>query len=81
MTEIKPNEVYTTTEAQALLKISKSTIKRFLKNGIIRAHKLGGSYRILGAELLRAISPDVERKVWRAYHDLKVNTKKRIKNW
>jgi len=81
MPEINPNEVYTTAEAQELLKISNSTIKRLLKKGIIKAYKLGGSYRILGAELLRAISPDVERKVWRTYDNLKAKTKKKVKDW
>lgn len=81
MPEINPNEVYTTAEAQKLLKISNSTIKRLLKSGIINAHKLGGSYRILGAELLRSISPDVERKVWRTYDNLKSKTKKKVQDW
>jgi excisionase family DNA binding protein len=50
MSEIKVHEIYTTSEAQQLLKVSKSTIKRLLKKGIIRANKLGGQYRILGRE-------------------------------
>ncbi len=48
MTEIKPNEVYTTSEAQTLLKISNSTIKRHLKRGLINANNVGGQYKILG---------------------------------
>ena len=39
MPEIKPNEIYTTEEAQNFLKISESTIKRMLKKGIIKAKK------------------------------------------
>lgn len=81
MAEINSNEVYTTTEAQELLKVSRSTIKRLLKKGIIRANKLGGNYRILGKELFRAISPDVEQKVITAYLGLKEKTKDKIKNW
>ena len=48
--EIKPNSVYTTKETRNILKVSESTIKRFLKRGIIRANKVGGQYRILGKE-------------------------------
>ena len=32
--EIKPNQIYTTEEAQEYLRVSNSTIKRLLKNGI-----------------------------------------------
>jgi len=81
MTEINPNEVYTTGETQALLKVSKSTIKRFLKRGVIRANKIGGNYRILGKELLRVLSPQLERKAVYAYRDIKTKLKKKIKNW
>ena len=52
--------VYTSVEAQELLKISSSTFKRFMKNGLIRANKIGGQYRILGSELLRILSPEIE---------------------
>lgn len=41
MPEIKLNEVYTTKEAQELLKVSNSTMKRLLKRGLIRANKVG----------------------------------------
>ena len=81
MTEINPNEVYTTGETQTLLKVSKSTIKRFLKRGVIRANKIGGNYRILGKELLRVLSPKLERKAVYAYRDIKTKLKKKIKNW
>ncbi len=81
MSEINPNEVYTTGETQALLKISKSTIKRFLKRGIIRANKLGGQYRILGKEILRVISPRMERGTVRIYQKIKKRAKTRLKNW
>ena len=67
MAEIKQNEVYTTAEAQRVLKVSKSTIKRLLKRGIIRANKLGGQYRIWGKELLRVISPKMEYKAEKIY--------------
>ena len=81
MGEINPNEVYTTGETQRLLKISPSTMKRMLKRGLIRANKLGGQYRIMGKELLRALSPSVERKTVTKYQLLKKKIKSQIKNW
>lgn len=78
---IEPNEVYTTEEAEKLLKVSNSTIKRLLKRGIIRAHKLGGQYRILGKEMLRVVSPTLERRAEKLYSRIKQRTIKRLKNW
>lgn len=57
MPEINIHEVYTREEAEALLKISESTMGRLLRKGKIRAAKIGGQYRILGAELLRQVLP------------------------
>jgi len=81
MQEIKPNNVYTTEETRNFLKISKSTIKRWLKRGLIRANKIGGQYRILGAEILRLISPDLEKEAQKLYREIKEKTKQRVKNW
>ena len=81
MTEIKPNEVYTTEEARNFLKISESTIKRHLKRGILQANKVGGRYRILGRELLRLVSPEAEAKAVGFYQKTKKKVKKRIQNW
>lgn len=66
--EIKFNEVYTTQEAQKILKISPSTVMRLIKKGIIRSAKVGKQYRILGKELLRLVSPNLEDKVGKAYN-------------
>ncbi|MDD5194071.1 MAG: helix-turn-helix domain-containing protein [Candidatus Omnitrophica bacterium] len=66
--EIKPNEVYTTEETQALLKISPSTTMRLIKKGVIRTAKVGKQYRILGKELLRLLSPTLEDKVGKVYN-------------
>jgi len=81
MLEINPDEIYTTGEAQEMLKVSNSTIKRLLKGGIIRANKVGGQYRIFGKELLRVLSPAVERKAVKTYQKLKNKIKNKIKNW
>ncbi|MFC1807383.1 helix-turn-helix domain-containing protein [Candidatus Omnitrophota bacterium] len=66
--EIKANEVYTTQEAQELLKVSSSTTMRLIKKGIIRSAKVGKQYRIMGKELLRLVSPELENKVGKAYN-------------
>jgi len=79
--EINPNQVYTTEEAQEYLKVSNSTIKRFLKNGIIHANKVGGRYKILGNELLRLVSPRKETKVEKLYYRIKDKTKRTIEKW
>ena len=81
MPEIKPKEVYTTKEAQNFLKISESTIKRFLKRGIIRAYKVGGTYRIWGSEILSLVSPKLESKVYKTYDKLREKTRKNIEKW
>ena len=81
MTEINPNEVYTTTETQKLLKVSSSTMKRILKHGLIRANKIGGQYRILGKEILRVVSPKVERKAVAKYQGIKRKIKSALKEW
>ena len=81
MSQIKPNEIYTTEEARDFLKISESTIKRFLKRGIIKAYKVGGSYRIWGSEILILVSPKVEEKVYRVYKKVKDKTKEEIEKW
>lgn len=78
---INPNEIYTTGETQDILKISNSTMKRLLKRGLIRANKIGGQYRILGKEILKALSPNIERRAVRTYQKLKKKIKTKIKNW
>jgi len=79
--EIKPNAVYTTNESRELLKVSNSTIKRLLKKGLIRANKVGGQYRILGKEILRLVSPEVEKKAIASYLNLKKKVVDRINKW
>lgn len=79
--EIKENAVYTTAETEKLLKVSNSTLKRLLKKGLLRANKIGGQYRILGKELLRLISPDVEQKAIKSYLNLKQKVVDKIKDW
>jgi len=79
--EIKNNTVYTTGETQELLKISNSTIKRMLKKKLIRANKVGGQYRILGKEILRLVSPEVEKEAIKSYLKLKSKVVDKINKW
>ncbi|MCP6726803.1 MAG: helix-turn-helix domain-containing protein [Patescibacteria group bacterium] len=81
MQDIEPNQIYTSKEAGDFLRLSERTMKRFLKQGIIRANKVGGRYRILGRELLRLVSPDVEQKAEDVYMGIKGKTQKTIKDW
>ncbi|MFH1894740.1 MAG: helix-turn-helix domain-containing protein [Patescibacteria group bacterium] len=81
MPEIKPNEIYTTKETQDFLKVSTSTIKRLLKSGIIKAYKVGGTYRIWGSDILILISPKIESKVYKIYDKLRSKTRKAIEKW
>lgn len=81
MAEIKANEVYTTQEAQELLKISNSTMKRLIKGGLIRANKIGKQYRILGHELLAMLSPKIDVKATNLYQKVKRKTIEATKDW
>ena len=66
--EIKENSVYTVDETKDILKISKSTMMRLMKKGIIKSAKVGKQYRIMGKELLRLLSPVLEDKVGKVYN-------------
>ena len=79
--EIQANAVYTTAETQKLLKISNSTIKRLLKQGLLKANKVGGQYRILGKEILRLVSPGAKKKAISSYLELKKKVVTKINKW
>jgi len=79
--EIRTNAVYTTIETQKILKISSSTMKRMLKNGLIKANKVGGQYRILGKEILRLVSPEIEKKAIKSYLKIKNKVVAKINKW
>lgn len=81
MSEIKPNEVYTTGEAKDLLKVSASTMKRLLKKGLIRANKIGKQYRFLGHDLLKLLSPQIDEKTTELYQKVKMKTINKTKDW
>ncbi|OGY44178.1 MAG: hypothetical protein A3A02_04255 [Candidatus Buchananbacteria bacterium RIFCSPLOWO2_01_FULL_39_33] len=79
--DIKPNLIYTTGETQKFLKVSSSTIKRLLKKGLLRANKVGGQYRIFGKEILRLVSPEVEKGAIKSYLGLKKKIVDKINKW
>lgn len=79
--EIKSNEVYTPAETEQLLKVSKSTVKRMLKSGLLKANKIGKQYRILGHELLQMLSPAVDKTATDIYQKVKMKTIEKTKDW
>lgn len=79
--EINPKSIYTPKEAREFLKVSESTMKRMLKNGIIKAYKVSGQYRIWGSEILILLSPKLESKVYKVYKNLRDKTKDTIERW
>ena len=81
MTEIHSKELYTTKETQDFLKVSSSTMKRMIKNGIIEAHRVGGAWRIWGDDILLLVSPRLEKKVYDTYVDVREKTRKAIEDW
>ena len=85
MTSVDPlirySIIYTTSETEKILKISNSTLKRLLKKGMLKANKVGKQYRILGLEILKLVSPEVEKKAIDAYLDLKKKVIEKTKEW
>jgi excisionase family DNA binding protein len=66
--QINENEVYTPLETQKILKVSASTLTRMIKKGLVRTARVGKQYRIMGKELLRLLSPQLEDKVGKVYN-------------
>lgn len=79
--EIKPNQVYTPKETRDFLKISDSTMKRMIKDGIIEAYKVSGQYRIWGSEILKLLSPELGSGIYKVYKNIREKTKKTIEKW
>lgn len=79
--EIKPDKIYTPKETRDFLKISESTMKRMLRNGIIEAYKVSGQYRIWGHEILKLVSPKLDVKVYKIYKNIREKTKKVLEKW
>jgi len=79
--EIKSGKIYTPKETRDFLKISESTMKRMIRDGIIKAYKVSGQYRIWGSEILKLLSPELESKVYRAYRNIREKTRETITKW
>ena len=79
--KVYPDKIYTPKEARDFLKVSESTMKRMLKNGIIEAYKVSGQYRIWGREILRLVSYEAVEGSEKVYLKLKEKIKKVVKKW
>ena len=79
--EIKPDKIYTPKEARDFLKVSESTMKRMLKNEIIKAYKVSGQYRIWGSEILSLVSPKLESRMYRIYFRIREKISNIIEKW
>ncbi len=79
--EIQPNKIYTPKETRDFLKVSDSTMKRMIKNGIIKAYKVSGQYRIWGHEILNLVSPEFEKGLYKVYKKIKNKTIETITKW
>jgi excisionase family DNA binding protein len=62
-------EVYTVEQFAERLKVHPKTVLRFIRDGRVRAVKVGKSYRILRTEMeaVTGISPDTYRDAFEAY--------------
>jgi excisionase family DNA binding protein len=79
--KINPNQVYTPEEVRDFLKVSESTMKRMIKNGIIRAYKVSGQYRIWGSEVMILLSPKLESRVYKIYKKIRDKVRSIIERW
>jgi len=70
---VDEHEVYTPQEVINALKISDSTFRRLIRNGVLKAAKIGGQYRILGKHVLQLLNPTLPVKVKNVYKKI-VNT-------
>lgn len=52
--ENNPNLFYTTEEVAKLLRINEVTVRRWIKDGILKAKKLSTGYQISGQALFKA---------------------------
>lgn len=81
MPEINPNEVYTPLETEQLLKVSKSTIKRLIKSGLLKANKIGKQHRIMGHNIIKMLSSDLDKNATDVYQKIKTSTIQKTKDW
>ena len=56
-TEIKENRTYDINYTSALLQLNPQTVKKFIREGKIKAKKVGRRYLILGRNILEYLKP------------------------
>jgi excisionase family DNA binding protein len=53
--ELRPGALYTLKEVCELLRISDATARRWIKQGRLRARRVGREYKVLGREVVESI--------------------------
>jgi excisionase family DNA binding protein len=62
LADVQPGALYTLREACRFLRISDATARRWIKDGRLRARKIGRDYRVKGSDVLEGAATD-EREV------------------
>lgn len=52
---ISPEAIYTLSEVLEILKVSDATLRRWIKQGKLKAHRIGRDYRFLGRDIMAAL--------------------------
>ena len=58
---ISDNKVYTPSEVASCLRVSPVTISRCIRDGKLKAFRVGGQWRILGSQVVRYIESQTNR--------------------
>jgi excisionase family DNA binding protein len=62
---IDSDQVYSPSEVAKLLRVSPATISRVIRDGKLKAFRVGGQWRILGAELQAYIESQTQSALGR----------------
>jgi excisionase family DNA binding protein len=62
---IKEDQVYRPREVARVLRVSAITVARAIRDGKLRAYRVGGQWRILGSDLSRYITTETRRALER----------------
>ena len=58
---ISDNKVYTPSEVASCLRVSPVTISRSIRDGKLKAFRVGGQWRILGSQVVKYIESQTDR--------------------
>jgi excisionase family DNA binding protein len=58
---IKEDQVYRPREVARVLRVSAITVARAIRDGKLKAYRVGGQWRILGSDLSRYINTETKR--------------------